>query len=152
MLFQHLTLLHVHVRLFFILNLLSLIYIYQKLDLRIFFIYIIYSKVTKDLIIYCNNISKQENIIIYGADPIEYVNNLIYFIHNIWALGDNSGKELTVKAGDIWDVGSLPGLWRCPGGGNGNPLQYSHLKNPMDRGASCATVYRVTESDMTEAT
>lgn len=78
-----------------------MIYTYQKLDLRIFFIYIIYSKVTKDLIIYCNNISKQENIIIYGADPIEYVNNLIYFIHNIRALGDNSGKELTVKAGDI---------------------------------------------------
>ena len=98
MLFQHFILLHVHVRLFFILNLLSLIYTYQKLDLRIFFIYIIYSKVTKDLIIYCNNISKQENIIIYGAYPIEYVNNLIYFIHKIWAFGDNSGKELTCQS------------------------------------------------------
>ena len=38
-----------------------------------------------------------------------------------------------------------------PGGGNGNPLQYSCLENPMDRGAWRATVHRVTELDMTEA-
>ena len=153
MLFQHFILLHVHVRLFFILNnILSLIYTYHKLDLRTFFIYIIYSKITKDLIIYCSNISKQENIMIYGADPIEYVNNLIYFIHEIWAFGAIVVKNLPVKAGDIWDVGSIPVLWRSPGGGNGNPLQYSYLKNPMDRGASWARVHKVTESDMTEAT
>ena len=41
--------------------------------------------------------------------------------------------------------------WEDPGEGNGNPLQYSCLVNPMDRGAWWATVHRVTESDMTEA-
>ena len=44
------------------------------------------------------------------------------------------------------------GLGRSPGGGHGNPLQYSCLENPMDRGAWQATVHRVAESDMTEAT
>ena len=44
------------------------------------------------------------------------------------------------------DAGSIPGLGRCPGGGNGNPLQHSCLENPMDRGASQATVHRVTKS------
>ena len=41
----------------------------------------------------------------------------------------------SANAGDIGDLGSIPGLWRCPGGGHGNPLQYSWLENPMDRGA-----------------
>ena len=48
------------------------------------------------------------------------------------------------------DLGSMPGLGRSPGEGNGNPLEYSCLKNPMDRGAWWATAYGVTESDMTE--
>ena len=115
MLFQHFILLHVQVRLFFILNnLLSLIYTYQKLDLIIFFIYIIYSKITKDLIIYCNNISKQENIIIYGADPIEYVNNLVYFIHKIWAFGDNSGKNLACQSRRHMRCGFYPRVVKIP--------------------------------------
>ena len=46
------------------------------------------------------------------------------------------------SAGDPGNVGSIPGLGRSPGGGNGNPLQYSCLKNPMDRGAWWATVNR----------
>ena len=50
------------------------------------------------------------------------------------------------------DAGSIPGLGRSPGGGLGNPLQCSCLKNPMDRGAWRAVVYRVAESDTTEAT
>ena len=54
------------------------------------------------------------------------------------------------RAGDIGDTGSIPGLGRSPGEGNGNPLQYSFLENPMDRGAWQVTVYGVTESDMTE--
>ena len=49
-------------------------------------------------------------------------------------------------------MGSIPELGRSPGGGHGNPLQYSFLENPMDRGAWRAIVHRVTESDMTEAT
>ena len=59
--------------------------------------------------------------------------------------------ELLVKnpppnAGDVRDVGSIPGSGRSPGEGNGTPLQYSCLENPMDRGAWQATVYRVTKS------
>ena len=46
--------------------------------------------------------------------------------------------------------GSIPGLGRCPGEGNGNLLQYSCLVNPMDRGAWRATVHGVTESDTIE--
>ena len=41
------------------------------------------------------------------------------------------------------DVGSIPGSGRSPGGGHGNPLQYSCLENPMDRGACGATVHGV---------
>ena len=46
--------------------------------------------------------------------------------------GGASGKEPD-NAGDARDAGSIPGSGRCPGVGNGNPLQYSHLENPMDR-------------------
>ena len=44
-------------------------------------------------------------------------------------------KNLPASAGDVREAGSIPGLERPPGGGNGNPLQYSCLENPMDRGA-----------------
>ena len=49
-------------------------------------------------------------------------------------------------AGDESDMGSLPGSGRFPGVGNGNPLQYSCLENPMDRGAWWAAVHRVAKS------
>ena len=55
-------------------------------------------------------------------------------------------KNLPANAGDIKDVGSIPGSGRSPGGGHGNPLQYSGLENPMDRGAWRATVHRVAKS------
>ena len=45
---------------------------------------------------------------------------------------------------NVGDAGSVPGLGRCPGEGNGNPLQYSCLENPMDREARWATDYGVT--------
>ena len=61
-------------------------------------------------------------------------------------------KNPTANAGDIRDACSIPGLGRSPGGGQGNPLQYSCLENLMDRGAYQATVHRVSESDMTEVT
>ena len=48
------------------------------------------------------------------------------------------------------DLGSIPGSGRSPGGGHGNPLQYSCLVNSMDRGAWRAVVHGVTELDMTE--
>ena len=46
--------------------------------------------------------------------------------------GGSDGKESACNAGDL---GSIPGLGRSPGGGHGNPLQYSCLENPMDKGA-----------------
>ena len=61
-------------------------------------------------------------------------------------------KNLPANAGDKGDVGSISELERSPRGGYGNPLQYSCLENPMDRGAWRAMVYRVAESDTTEAT
>ena len=62
-------------------------------------------------------------------------------------------KNLPTNAGDIRDSGSIPGWGRSPGGGHGNPLQYSCLENPMDRGAWRATVPGVTKSrTMTEVT
>ena len=54
-------------------------------------------------------------------------------------------KNLPAKAGDVRDVGSIPGSGRPPGGGHGSPLQYSYLENPMDRGAWQVTVHRVAE-------
>ena len=63
--------------------------------------------------------------------------------------GDASGKEPTSQCGDGRDAGSIPGWGRPPGGGHGNPLQYSCLENPMDRGAWWATVHRVTETELT---
>ena len=53
------------------------------------------------------------------------------------------GKESSFRAGDL---GSIPGLGRSPGEGNGNPLKYSCLENPMDRGAWWITVHGVAKS------
>ena len=55
-------------------------------------------------------------------------------------------KNLPANAGDMRDAGLSPGSGRFPGGGHGNPLQYSSLENSMDRGAWQATVHRVTKS------
>ena len=55
-------------------------------------------------------------------------------------------KNLPASAGDIRDVGSIHGLGRSPGAGNGNPLHYSCLENSLDRGAWQATVHGVAKS------
>ena len=55
-------------------------------------------------------------------------------------------KYPPANAGDIRDVGSIPGLGRSSGGGHGNPLQYSCLENPMDRGAWWAIVHGIAKS------
>ena len=58
----------------------------------------------------------------------------IYIHIYIWLPGWHSGKEFACNAEDLGDTGFIPGSGRCPGGGNGNPLQYSCLGNPTDRG------------------
>ena len=56
-------------------------------------------------------------------------------------------KNLPANAGKAGESGSVPGSERSPGGGNGNLLQYSCLKNPKDRGTRWATVHGVAELD-----
>ena len=68
------------------------------------------------------------------------------WLHHLLAVcfpGGSDDKESACSAGDL---GSILGLGRSPGAGNGNPLQYSCLKNPMDRGAWWTTVHGVTKS------
>ena len=55
-------------------------------------------------------------------------------------------KNSPANAGDVRDIGSIPGSGRSPEGGNVNPLQYSCLENPMDRGAWWPTVHGITKS------
>ena len=56
-------------------------------------------------------------------------------------------KNPLANAGDVRDTCSIPGSGRSPGGGLGNPVQYSCLENPMDRGARRAIVHRVTNDE-----
>ena len=74
-----------------------------------------------------------------------YINR---FSH-ILSIGSSVGKESACNAGEL---GSIPGLGRSPGEGNGNPLQYSCLENPMDRGTWWATVHGVTRVEHDLAT
>ena len=76
---------------------------------------------------------------------------VIFLLALIFIHLDNYGnldniKSPPVNAGDIKDAGPIPGSGRSPGEGNGNPIQYSCLENPMDRGTWQATVHRVAKS------
>ena len=64
-----------------------------------------------------------------------------------WVKNQTAMQEICAR-----DTGSIPGSGRSPGGGNGNPLQYSCLENPIDRGPWQAADHEVAESDMTEHT
>ena len=64
--------------------------------------------------------------------------------------GGSVVKNPPDNAGDVRDMGSIPGLGRSPRGENGNPLQYSCLENPMDRGVWSATVHGVTKKNWTQ--
>ena len=68
--------------------------------------------------------------------------NLAVCIFSLGFPGGSVGKE---SAGNAGDLSSIPGSGRSPGEGNGNPLQYSCLENPMDGGAWWATVHWVTK-------
>ena len=84
-----------------------------------------------------------------GEGPLHRNWNLMLgYLAYLGVPGDSDAKESAFNAGDL---GLIPGLGRCPGGGRGNPLQYSCLENPMDRGAWQAAVHGVAESDKTAA-
>ena len=75
--------------------------------------------------------------------------NHIQCIHHYVYINIPHSSDDRATACNVGDPGSVPGLGRPPGEGNGNPLQYSCLGNPMDRGAWWATVHGVAEeSDM----
>ena len=79
----------------------------------------------------------------------EYSGCRIYYLVSVGLRASQEAlmvKNLPANAGDTGDAGSLPGSGRSPGVGNGNPLQYSCLEKPMDRGAWRATVRGVTKS------
>ena len=61
-------------------------------------------------------------------------------------MGFPGGSENKASACNAGDLGLIPGLGISPGEGNGNPLQYSYLENPMDRGVWWATVHGVAKS------
>ena len=61
-------------------------------------------------------------------------------------IGFPGGSEVKVSASNMGDLGPIPGSGRSPGGGNGNPLEYSCLENPMDGGAWWTVVHGVAKS------
>ena len=71
---------------------------------------------------------------------------LLLNILNFLILGFPGGSEAKASACNAGDLDSVPGLGRSPGEGNGNPLQYSCLENPMDGGACWATVHGLAKS------
>ena len=86
----------------------------------------------------CNHFTFKE------SDFYLFIYNLNYLFMAVLGFpGGSVSKESTCSAGD---PGSIPGLGRSPGEENGNPLQYSSLENPMDRGAGRATVHGVIRS------
>ena len=78
-------------------------------------------------------------------NPVKYV-AISFPLHYRYFLDGTVSKESACTAGDTGDAGSVPGLGRSPGQGNGNPFQYSCLRNPMDRGAWQAKVHGVAKS------
>ena len=77
-----------------------------------------------------------ENILFIKSGNLFTIQNTplfaIIYMHTKDFPGGSDGKASAYNAGDL---GSIPGLGRSPGEGNDNPLQYSYLQNPMDRGA-----------------
>ena len=80
--------------------------------------------------------------------PPETIPTLLISYSPVWGFsgGTQMIRNPPANAGDAGDMGSVPGLGRSPGGGNGHPLQHSCLENPMDRGVWWATVQRVAKS------
>ena len=76
-----------------------------------------------------------------------FLHQKLHFDKHLIFPGGSNGKESACNAGD---TGSIPGLGKSSGEGNGYPLQYSCLENPVDRGAWQVAVHRVSELDTTE--
>ena len=102
-------------------------------------------------------ISILTHVFIFSSKPVAtcllgllYLQDWLHFVSAYWASqGTLEVKNLPANARDIKNASSIPGSGRFPGGGNGNPLQYSCLENLMDRGTWRAT--KIAESDTTEA-
>ena len=95
---------------------------------------------------------KKNNVFLVVSQEKTTISQIRYSWNCHWSsLGLLDGsvvKKLPVNAGDIGDMGSIPGSGRSPGGGNGNPFQYSSLENSMGRGAWRATIHGVTKSQI----
>ena len=91
----------------------------------------------------------QAGVLEWGAIAFSVITIYTYGIPWYRASLMTLGKESACNAGDTGDMGSIPGLGRYYGGGNGNPLQNSCLGNPMDRGAWQVIVNGVSKSLMT---
>ena len=88
-------------------------------------------------------------LISWLQSPSAVILPLLYcktYIHKCNYMGFSSDSVVKNSPGNAGDAGSIPGLARFPGEGNGNPLQYSCLEKPMDRGAWQATVHGITKS------
>ena len=85
-----------------------------------------------------------------GSSPMSFSSKWLKIFVAYWKglyhLGFPGGLEVKASTCNAGDLGSIPGSGRSPGEGNGNPLQYSCLENPMDGGAWWATVHGVTKS------
>ena len=88
----------------------------------------------------------------YICDEIVYFFQILKLFEQYSTLkhGFPGGSEDKASACNAGDPGLIPGLGRLPGEENGNPVQYSCLENPMDRGAWRSIVYGITEWDTTE--
>ena len=99
----------------------------------------------------CKGSLQSKGISCYSSSLCQALAKMLQTSHLIWFLLYHCQVALVVKnplanAGDVRDLDSIPGSGKSPGEGHGNPLQYSCLENPMDRGAWRATVHRVTKS------
>ena len=96
-----------------------------------------------------SDLQHESTISIHVSPSNNFLKNGIFSVFCTWDLSSHLAlevKNLPANAGDAGDMGLVLGSQRSPGGGHSNPLQYSWLENPMDRGAWQATVHRVTKS------
>ena len=84
--------------------------------------------------------------ILYYPKDIAWWNHILLLFFTILPVVAVAEKNLPANAGDVRDMGLIPGSRRSPGGGHGNPLQYSCRENPMDRRAWRATAHGVAKS------